>query len=230
MDLTRRQFLFYSTAAVGIVGLHLPEPAPVEPPQGKRDKWRTLVTDGVGRDSESLRGYLGAIPKERRRCCLDERYPLRRCSLLIVPQLGILAPGLVRHLTTALKRGSTVVIESGVGFGSHSTVCQHRHSLCEGLQIRVAAPVDLWTDRSHGQAPYIDFTWPRRAKIRDFSRVVPPAEQQGEIIAWAGDTPVAFRRQVGDGTLIYLGSPVGPALWAGDVEARRWLHAVALAA
>jgi len=230
MDLTRRQFLAYSTAAVGILGLPLPEPAPLEPPKGKRDKWLTLATDGVGHNSESLRGYLGAIPKDRQQYRPGEGYALLRCSLLIVPQLGILAPGLVRHLTSALKRGNTVVIESGAGFGSPSTFCQHRHSLCEGLQILVAPPIDLWADRSHGQAPYIDFTWPRRAKIRDFSRVVPPAEQPGEIIAWAGDIAVAFRRRVGDGTLIYLGSPVGPALWAGDVAARRWLYAVALAA
>jgi len=52
----------------------------------------------------------------------------------------------------------------------------------------------------------------------------------GDNIAWAGELPVALKRRVGAGTLIYLGSPVGPALWAGDVEAKRWLHAVALTA
>jgi hypothetical protein len=66
--------------------------------------------------------------------------------------------------------------------------------------------------------------------MRDFSRVVPPGDQPGEIIAWAGDLPVALRRRVDAGTLIYLGSPLGPALWAGDVQARRWLYTVALAA
>ena len=58
-----------------------------------------------------------------------------------------------------------------------------------------------------------------------------PADQQpGEIIAWAGDLAVAFRRRVEKGTLIYLGSPVGPALWTRDPDARRWLYAVAHAA
>jgi len=52
----------------------------------------------------------------------------------------------------------------------------------------------------------------------------------GDNIAWAGELPVALKRRVGAGTLIYLGSRGGPALWAGDVEAKRWLHAVALTA
>jgi len=30
----------------------------------------------------------------------------------------------------------------------------------------------------------------------------------------------------GRGNLIVLGSPLGPALWAGDIEARQWLRAV----
>jgi hypothetical protein len=35
--------------------------------------------------------------------------------------------------------------------------------------------------------------------------------------------PVALMRRVGRGTLLFLGSPLGPALWADDAEARRLL-------
>lgn len=189
-----------------------------------------IGTNGVSRDSESMRGYVSAIPKERQQRSFGERDSLQRCALLIVPQLTILDRCFSRYVRRALRRGTTVVIESGAGFAAHGTFRRHRGSLSEGLQIAVAPPVDLWADRSTTRAPYIEFTWPRRSKIRDFSRVVPLAEQPGEIIAWAGDLPVALRRRVGAGTLLYLGSPVGPALWAGDAEARRWLLAVALAA
>jgi len=76
------------------------------------------------------------------------------------------------------------------------------------------------------QTPYVDYLWPYAAKLRDFSRVVPLAPPAGERIAWVDNLPVALKRRSGPGTLIFLGSPVGPALWAGDADATRWLSAV----
>jgi hypothetical protein len=38
--------------------------------------------------------------------------------------------------------------------------------------------------------------------------------------------PVALKKRVGKGTLIFLGSPLGPALGASDLEARHWLQSV----
>ena len=83
-------------------------------------------------------------------------------------------------------------------------------------------PVNLWPRRT----PYVELTWPIATKIRDFSKVRPVSNNRGEIIATAEDRAVAFRRRIGFGTLVYLGTPVGPALWAGDAEAARWLRAV----
>ena len=83
-------------------------------------------------------------------------------------------------------------------------------------------PVNLWPRRT----PYVELTWPIATKVRDFSKVNPVSNTRGQIIATADDMAVAFRRRVGFGTLIYLGTPVGPALWAGDAEAARWLRAV----
>jgi len=111
-----------------------------------------------------------------------------------------------------------VLLESGAGFAGESALQVHRDALRNRLQIRVAAA----RCKSRG-VPYIDYVWPYPTKIRDFSRVVPVANQPGQIIAWMDGFPVALRRQVGAGTLIFLGSPLGPALWAGDTEARQWL-------
>jgi hypothetical protein len=230
MDLTRREFLGYTAAATGLVGLPLPQPASVASADSKVDRWRVFVVyDRV--NSESFWGYTRTLPKARQLFSADESDSISCCSLVIVPDVVLLDPRFSWALVRALQRGASVVIETGVGFASHSTFRHHRRSLREGLQIPVGAPVDLWADRPKARAPYIEFTWPHRTTIRDFSRVVPPADRPGDdVIAWAGDLAVAFRRRVGNGTLIYLGSPVGPALWAGDVEARRWLNAVALAA
>ena len=53
------------------------------------------------------------------------------------------------------------------------------------------------------------------AKVRDFSRVLPLARQAGDVIARVDDMLVALKRRTGFGTLTFLGSPIGPALWAG---------------
>lgn len=101
--------------------------------------------------------------------------------------------------------------------------------LATGGAITVAlvanGAIDLWADRPHSKGiPYIDYTWPCAVKVRDFSRIVPV--RSGTVIAAVDDFPVAIKRRAGRGTLIVLGSPLGPALWAGDAEARRWVGAV----
>src|SRR5258708_1440624 len=53
--------------------------------------------------------------------------------------------------------------------------------------------------------------------------LVPAPGNPGEALPRADGHPVALTRRVERGTLIYLGSPLGPALWAGDAEARQWL-------
>lgn len=230
MDVTRREFLGYTAGAITMMGLPIQELAAGEPPTRRFQRWWTVYSDPNRYDSESMRGYRSAIPPEDSRGSVGDPRPLERCALLIVPECVTLRPPTFELLGLALNGGTTVVIETGAGFASHRTLRQHRRWLRERLGIHIAAPVDLW-EQANERVPYIEFTWPRRVTIRDFSRVVPPADRPGDdVIAWAGDLAVATRRRVGKGTLIYLGSPVGPALWAGDVEAKRWLHAVALAA
>jgi hypothetical protein len=79
--------------------------------------------------------------------------------------------------------------------------------------------------------PYVDLVWPHSARIRDFSRMVPVAAKPGDlVVGYVEGLPVALRRRVGKGALLYLGSPVGPALLAGDAEAHTWLQAIVAAA
>jgi len=231
VDITRREFLGYTAGGtISVMGLPLPESTPTANRLRKLDKWRLFGTTGRPSIPESALGYHAAIPVERQRFEPWERTAVSSCSLLIYPSLLVINQTQAAFLTRCMNSGATVVIESGAGFMKHFAFRRHRRQLRERLQIRVGGPVDLWSPGSSRRTPYVEYTWPRCARIRDFSRVVPPSEQPGEIIAWAGELPVAFKRRVGAGTLIYLGSPVGPALWAGDLEAKRWLHAVALTA
>lgn len=228
MDLTRREFLGYTAGAVGMMTLpHQPLTAAQPRPEAFQ-RWWTFFSDPNTYDCESMRGYWSALSPQPSWSSAGDPDRFARLSLLIVPYVVSLLPGFSDCLTYALQRGATVVMESGAGFADHCTFRQHRRWLRENLAIRVVSPRDPWANQSPAGARYIEFTWPRRVKIRDFGRVVPPADGSGDdVIAWAGDLAVATRRRVGKGTLVYLGSPVGPSLWAGDVEARRWLHAVA---
>lgn len=215
MDMTRREFLGVTAAAA--------LPLPLFPlPSSAVSPWLVIPVSGQCSLPESVLGFHAA---------LDDQGLKLRSFMVIVPALLDLPPHLAGTIAKFLRNGMTVIVESGAGFAGHLKFRQHRRSLRERLQLDVRAPVALWADDSRSlRAPYVDYAWPHPAKIRDFSRVVPVGDQPGEIIAWADGMPVALTRQVGAGTLIFLGSPLGPALWAGDAEARRWLYAVALAA
>jgi hypothetical protein len=102
------------------------------------------------------------------------------------------------RIHSCLWRGGTVILEAG------------------------DLPVELWPRRT----PYVELTWPIATTVRDFSKVVPVSGGRGDVIATADGIPVATRRQIGFGTLIFLGTPIGPALWAGDAEAKQWVLAV----
>jgi len=156
---------------------------------------------------ESLAGY------ERASAGLVSRRPL-----LIVPAAGAIPAAAVHQITNCLRAGGTVLLESGAGFADESRFQAHRDAVRNDLHVQVERPRHKSRD-----VPYIDYVWPYATKIRDFSRVVPLAEQPGEFIARADGHPVALTRRVERGTLIYLGSPLGPALWAGDAEAMQWL-------
>jgi hypothetical protein len=222
MSITRRRFLGYAAGAVtvGLRGL------PLDPWRPGRRECVLLDLQEHGCLGESVLGYQSALTGAGVRVThADARWVSpSRCALLIVPTAQEIPPGAVRAILSCLQEGASVILESGAGFASPRGFRAHRLVLRESLQVRVEAPVPLWLAHTRsGGIPYVDYTWPCSAKVRDFSRVVPLGRQTGEVIAWVDDLPVALKRQAGRGTLIFLGSPLGPALWAGDAEARRWL-------
>jgi hypothetical protein len=56
--------------------------------------------------------------------------------------------------------------------------------------------------------------------------VIPVSAKVGDVIGTVGALPVALKRRMDKGILIFLGSPLGPALRAGDPEAGSWLRLV----
>jgi hypothetical protein len=165
-----------------------------------------------------------------RDCLLPESFavfrgigiPVCRASMdwqgcLVVPGAGSLPEELAHQLFAFTSDGGIVVFESAAGFGGFE---DQRDMLAGHFGIHLQPPLNLW---AKGTAPYIYYRWPVHESVRDFSRVTPVSAAGGDIIGSAGDLPVAARV----GRFIFLGSPVGPALLAGDREAHSWFSALA---
>jgi hypothetical protein len=172
---------------------------------------------------ESLAGYESALSRIQLSYARAASVAGRHCHWAVVPAATFLGVSSVRALLVFLENGGCLLLESGLGFVDYSASNVQRGLLRSHLGVQIEPPVDLWAAAGgHCHVPYVDYLWPLQTKIRDFSRVVPVSPQGGDVIGWIRGLPVALKRKVGKGTLIFLGSPLGPALLAGDPEARRW--------
>ena len=195
---------------------------------------------------ESLQGYQAALGDKYNlfpEAGLNSKRPYR---IAIVPGLGAIDPAMAERLSGLLDAGTHVLLESGAAFLSPSEFTAHQDKLYRYFDIEVGTPVDLWSRKSADDAvlrqrsqrqprkeldrpesiPYVSYSWPRQTSVRDFSRVLPVSARAGEVIGRVGALPIASKRRTSGGMLIFLGSPLGPALRAGDPQAQSLLRSV----
>ena len=244
-QVSRRTFLSFATGAVATM-------LPLKTPTGLLVASACEPADCVLLDAqehgplpESLAGYQSALAAGGARFLRISGGPLPYSRTIIVPACLALPPELSQEIAAALTGGSRVVLESGAGFATRQEFAAHKEWLRDYWSVRVEAPVDLWRPRKDlperprsraplavrhspipARVPYVDFHWPFRTKLRDFSRVVPVSALPEHVVASCEHWPVASKQNKGEGTLVFLGSPLGPALLAGDSEAHRWLRAI----
>lgn len=159
--------------------------------------------------------------------------PFERVSANAIPAAGlVVVPGavlnsscLARALRALCDRGATVVYESGAAFACSEAFRRERDLLARYFGLRVQTPLELWPERVPSAVPYVRYEWPSKLMVRDFSRVIPVAGERS-VVAWFGDLPVACRRSMGSGALVFLGSPLGPHLGCADPEAMLLLKAL----
>jgi len=137
------------------------------------------------------------------------------CLFYVVPGAGPVTRQLSRELVEFTQGGACIIFESAAGFGGFES---QREMLAEYFGLQIERPVLL----PEGRIPYVDYHWPVSVKVRDFNRIVPVRVPAREVIATIDGIAVASRR----GKLIFLGSPIGPALHAGDREAHSWFKAL----
>jgi hypothetical protein len=195
---------------------------------------------------ESLQGYEAALSDGHNHLSYATPNAPRRCRIAIVPGVGRMDPSIAQTLLELLKAGAHLLLESGAGFLRPTEFVAHQQMLHRYFDLAVEPPVDLWSGNStddfpvghrprrlpgkepggHESISYVNYVWPCETKVRDFSRVIPVSAKVGEAIGRVGTLPVALKRRMDKGILIFLGSPLGPALRAGDPEARSWLRLV----
>jgi hypothetical protein len=157
-----------------------------------------------------------------------------------------MTPTFAQTLLDLLAGGTHLLLESGAAFLSPPDFAAQQRILHRYFDLTVESPVNLWSRNSQDDLPsshwparqarknpprlepasYVNYIWPCETKVRDFSRAIPVSANVGDVIAKIGAVPVALKKRTRNGTLIFLGSPLGPALRAGDPEARSWLQLV----
>jgi len=226
MKLSRREFVGGSAACAsgfcvpGVAGVALAG-APTEADCIVFDLGANCVLP------ESLQGYREALNAEVVVAALDARRWQHRSGLVIVPGAGIVNATEASVLLELLDGGTTVLLESGGAFLDPKEMTAQQQMLRTFFDLSVLEPVELWSD--HQCAPYVQYHWPREIMVRDFSRAIPVVAPGAETIGRLDGLQVAIKKLFGNGLLIFLGSPLGPALRAGDREARAWLQALAAA-
>lgn len=201
--LSRREFVG-AVAAVGAFGTWAAPPG--------RTEWRVLDLGADCLLRESLAGFcrtgIPACPQPMDR---------QECLSYVVPAAAGLKEDLMTRLARHVQKGGWLIFESAAGFGGFEV---QRERLARHFHLAIEPPVDLWAGSA--PVPYVDYHWPVRTKVRDFSIVVPVHAAAAQIIGTIGQIPVAARL----GSLVCLGSPIGPSLLAGDREAHFWFNAL----
>jgi hypothetical protein len=170
---------------------------------------------------------------------------------LIVAGAGAVRAETFALVAQSLEKGARVVWESGAAFLEPRSFTEQQHLAREYFGISIGRPIDVWSrsiarratgsggdgsepNRSalsvraigHEHVPYVTYRWPVETHVRDFSSVIPVSATTGHAIAHWGKLPVAWSRHVGAGMLVFIGSPIGPAVRAGDSDAHSLLRSL----
>jgi hypothetical protein len=120
-------------------------------------------------------------------------------------------------LADRIHQGAWVILESGLGFSSR-TESKHQIDLLKrvfGLQL--LPPVKV--GKNPAAATYLEYTSPVHRLVRTFEAITPVGCDQSEALARLGKHSVCIRKRIGDGTLVFLGSMLGPGIGAEEREA-----------
>lgn len=248
MKVSRREFVSVASGAAAATLCAIPSSAFADSVSSAKCESRRMLLDLQSNCAlpESLDGMRAALGNSHRCIGVIDLLSSDLCGVLIVAAAGSARPETFSVVAELLARGATVLWESGAAYLSDADFAQQQALTQEHFGVSIGEPVEIWqqeqsrksktgptiqrsrTTRAigHEQIPYISYHWPQEAHVRDFSRVLPVSAVSGNAIAHWKNTLVALSKNVGAGTLIFLGSPLGPSLHTGDHEAHRLFQSI----
>ena len=138
-------------------------------------------------------------------------------SLIIAPGIRWMSLSIAVDLADRIHQGAWVILESGLGFSPRAE-SKHQIDLFKkvfGLQL--LPPVKV--GKNPAAATYVEYTRPVHRLVRTFEAITPVRCDQSEALARWGKHSVCIRKRIGDGTFVFLGSMLGPGIWAEEREA-----------
>jgi hypothetical protein len=139
-------------------------------------------------------------------------------SVILVPGVRQLSEARCEELLRRVQVGTWLILETGVCFSSAEQSKQQASLLKSAFDLEVLSPAPVAASRK-SQTAYIAFVWPLRSLTRTFEAVTPIRCERSEAIAFFDNQPVGAKRSLGKGGIIYLGTMLGPGLFAEEREA-----------
>lgn len=132
---------------------------------------------------------------------------------VVVCGAGATAISRAPELRGRALKGEWVVWESSPPNVMRGEFSALRKTMQDVFGIRLGEPIK--------PGLYIQYLRPRPTLTRSFLQAIPVICPDREVIAEHAGTPVAMKRRLGRGGIVYLGSMLGPNLHAEEPEARR---------
>ena len=138
-------------------------------------------------------------------------------SLIIAPGIRWMSPSIAGDLADRIYHGAWVILESGLGFSSRTESKRQTDLLKKAFGLQLLPPVKV--GKNPVAATYLEYTRPVHRLVRTFEAITPVECDQSEALARLGKHSVCIRKRIGDGTLVFLGSMLGPGIGAEEREA-----------
>ena len=136
-------------------------------------------------------------------------------SLIIVPGIRAMSLGCGNELLRRMQEGAWVILETGAGYSSIEEAKRQAGLLERFFGLKVLPSVPVSKSRGHR---YIAYSWPLPRLVRTFEAITPIHSNAGEVVAHLGRQAVCAKKRVARGGLLYLGSMLGPGLFAEEPE------------
>jgi hypothetical protein len=140
---------------------------------------------------------------------------------IILPAIRQLSFEEAGRLRDQAFQGAWLILESGAAYSHLGEWRGQARVLAEVFGLNVREEITASTT----QPAYLTYSCPERIMVRTFGAMSPVHCQPNEQLAECGGTPIAAKRQVGKGCVVYLGAILGVGLLAREREA----HAVGAA-